>query len=202
MYLELLMRRSILPFTALLMVAGCSNIKQNKSAASEVFELPEQGNVQQCVGEVVAPPIFVPLLTEVDDIDIVAGSVKANGEGGLCKAKAYRVNKPFEIYRAWNSNNPASEKGNWWSFSMPSGKMAEYRRDYAICPKWSPLDMMTRCIVKQGTHLVLGTGQSAMCNPFLTYKKSPGIQIYIENAGQSTMECKSYFGMFSWQEVD
>lgn len=185
--------------TSCVLLTSCATLEEPKANVATTAQVV-QPQPQACAGEVVAPPLFVPLLTEVEDKALVAGTLKAQGEGGLCQAKAYRVNKPFEVFRAWNSNNPGSEKGQWWSFNIPSGKISEYRQDFAICPKWSPLDMMTRCTVKEGTHLVLGTGQSAHCNPYLTYEKSPDIQIYMNDASQTTMECKTYYGIFSWQE--
>jgi hypothetical protein len=185
------------------LLSACSVVQdesKTKTAKTETKPAVVVDNTQ-CVGKVGAPPVYVPWLTEVDDPTLLAESVKKPKEGGLCKAKAYKVNKPFEIYRAWNSNNPNGAKGKWWSFTIPSGKVSEYRSDYAICPKFSPLDMMERCKVKEGAHLVLGTGQSAYCNQYLTYQPSPKIQIFLPSAGEQTMECRSYNGIFNWQPL-
>ena len=194
--------KHMIPGIVLVMLTGCASYEQNSQKESpKTIDEPAATQHYQCAGEVGAPPIFVPLLTEVDDPSLVSDSIKGPTEGYLCQAKAYKVNKSFEIFRAWNSNNPGSEKGKWWSFKMPSGRVSEFREDFAVCPRWSPLDMMTRCTLKEGAHLVLGTGQSAFCNKYLTYPPSPEIQIYLADAGESVLECKTYFGVFNWQEV-
>lgn len=154
-----------------------------------------------CAGEVAAPAVFATRLTQVERPDLVTASLGIEGVGGLCQAKAYEVTQPFEVFRAWNSQNPKSELGHWWSFSMPSGKIADYREKYAICPKYSPLDMMVRCTLKEGSIVVLGTGQSASCNAF-QYPASSAIQLYLSNAGDNTEACQSFNGVFSWQNIN
>lgn len=152
-----------------------------------------------CVGEVTAPAVFATMLSEVDAPELVAKSIGSNDNGGLCTAKAYKVTQSFEVFRAWNSLKPESELGRWWSFSMPSGKISAYREKYAICPEYSPLDMMVRCSLVEGSILVLGTGQSASCQAKSQYPASPAIQIYLPDAPQATEHCQSFYGVFSWQ---
>lgn len=182
-----------------LFLTACASYDQQKPTVQA--EVPQKTIVKnaQCIGEVGAPALYVPWLTEVEDSTLLTQGIAEPERGGLCQGKTYKVNKPFEIFRAWNSNHPVGEKGKWWSFTVPSGEISQYRKEYAICPRFSPLDMMVRCTIKEGVHLALGTGQSAFCNQFLTYEQSPRIQIFLLDAEQSVMDCKSYIGTFSWQ---
>ena len=183
-------------------ISACaSNVKDSGSAKAKSEVAKAQIEPSVCDGEVVAPAVFAPLLTEVDRPELVTASLGSAGTGGLCQAKAYKVTQPFEIYRAWNSRKPYSKLGHWWSFSMPSGKIAQYREKYAICPKYSPLDMMVRCSLQEGSIVVLGTGQSASCNAF-DYPASSAIQLYVADAAQVTEGCQSFYGVFSWQNVN
>lgn len=197
-YLDTVSMKSALYGIGLVLLSGCAvNHNQSGNVTSNGEESPPPA---VCTGQVVAPPAYVPKLTEVDDPALVSESVKGPDQGYLCQAKAYKVNESFEIFRSWNSTNPGSELGNWWAFTMPSGSVSEYRENYAICPSWSPLDRMTRCRVKVGSHLVLGTGQSAFCSKYLTYPTSSEIQIFLANASDVLTDCKSYYDVFSWQE--
>lgn len=104
------------------------------------------------------------------------------GNGGLQLAQSYEVTKPnVKVYRLWNSEHAGGEMGNWWTFRDPRRvAVSQFRREYNVCAGWgNPLDMLTSATLKVGTHVVLGPGQSAKCNPFLTYPASPRQQVYI-----------------------
>ena len=178
-------------------LVGCAT--QTNDSPQTSREPAEPGSAFQCAGEVAAPALLATRLTEIEAPELVAQSVKGPEQGDLCQAKAYRVNRSFEVFRGWNSNNPGSELGKWWAFTMPAGRISEYREDFAICPSWSPLDMMTRCTLKEGAKVVLGTGQSARCNPYLTYPASGEVQIYLDDGEHNLLQCTSYYGVFSWQ---
>lgn len=193
------MKRLILLLMSWALLAACAS---HTSVSEQQTTESTESTPNQCTGEVTAPAVFAPMLTEVDRPELVTAALGASGVGGLCQAKAYLVSQEFDIYRAWNSQNPYSQFGHWWAFSIPSGKISEYRRDYAICPKFSPLDMLIKCNLKEGSVVVLGTGQSATCNANLNYPTSSTIQIYIADAAESTEACQSYYGVFSWQNVD
>lgn len=77
--------------------------------------------------------------------------------------------------------------------------MADYRAGYEICYQWSPLDKLVRCRLNPGTRVVVGTGQSARCSPYLSYPASPKKQIYLDNAAGSVIDCTAYDAVFDWQ---
>ncbi|MCC2604542.1 hypothetical protein [Planctobacterium marinum] len=180
------------------LLLACASHRADNTAVNPT----EKTNTNVCVGEVTAPAVFAPMLSEIENPELVKRALGEDDLGGLCQARAYQVNQSFDVYRAWNSQNPFSQYGHWWSFSIPSGKISEYRTQYAICPKFSPLDMLVRCALQEGSVVVLGTGQSAACSAHLTYPVSSTVQIYIPNASEVTQSCQSFYGVFSWQNVD
>jgi hypothetical protein len=106
------------------------------------------------------------------------------------------------VYRSWNSTNPGSRLGKWWTFYRPDGKIAQYRSDYEICYEWSPLDKLVHCKLKPGTKVVVGTGQSIRCSKYLSYSSSTAKQIYIENSSLTLSDCRDYDLLFSWRPVN
>ena len=59
-----------------------------------------------------------------------------------------------------------------------------YRNDYEICPSWSPLDRLSVATLKEGSVVVVGTGQSATCDQYLHYEQSDHVQIFIPNISE------------------
>jgi hypothetical protein len=157
-----------------------------------------------CPGTVDLPVEFAGRLEPAEDDTLLKASLGAPNAGSLCQGKVYEVvpdDAEVTIYRAWNSTNPNSRLGKWWSFTRPNGKVAQYRTDYEICYQWSPLDKLTQCKLKPGTKLVVGTGQSATCSQYQSYPASAAKQIYLDSQ-LAVHDCKDYDLDFSWERVD
>lgn len=187
------------------LLSGCTSItnhQENEQASSNsaVAGQKKQDVINwPCLGSIGAPPSFAGKLTKVEFPDSFKSAIGEPTKGGLCQAQAFKVNDGFEIFRGWNATYTKGKLGKWWTFTLPSKSIASYRKNYAICPKYSPLDMLVRCTLKEGTILALGTGQSAKCNQYLTYDISPAIQIYLPDAAEATMDCETYQGNFAWE---
>jgi hypothetical protein len=194
-----------LPIAVLLIfLCGCTNIFVNERVHSST---PPEQSVQQpsniCPGTVELPDEFVPLFDPVEDEALLNSALGEPDKGMLCQGKVYKVKQDVGVilYRAWNSTNPNSRLGTWWTFYRPAGKTALFRSDFEICYQWSPLDKLTRCNLKAGTEVVVGTGQSAECSQYLTYPASAAQQIYIENASSTVSNCSDYDALFNWVPV-
>ena len=137
----------------------------------------------------------------VDDAALLAKTLGATGKGGLCQGQVYqsKAATTVTLFRAYNSTNPPSQLGNWWSFQKPQGRIAEYRRLDEICYQWSPLDMLVQCTLQPGTKVVVGTGQSAVCSQYLTYPASATQQVYIADAATALSNCAVSYGEFFWK---
>lgn len=120
-------------------------------------------------------------LAAVDDPELLASAIAKDGEGKLCMGAVYEVTEPVTVYRVWTAAKPYTQIGGWWSFDAPQGPADAYRAANAICPEWSALDMVSRCTVKVGAHLVVGPGQSATCEGGVAYGQSPVNQVFIAN---------------------
>ena len=171
---------------AILFALGCATVPQQQVAATPATPCREPATP--------TPSGFIP----IDDPELVNASLGAPGKGALCEGAAYRVTGSPTIYRAFNSTNPQSRLGMWWALQEPAGAISVYRLDYEICGEWSPLDRMVKCQLKEGAAVVLGTGQSAQCNPFLTYPVSSSVQLYLPGANTDALDCTTYTGEFSW----
>jgi len=154
-----------------------------------------------CAGDVLPPANLAEYVVPVNDPDLLAEALGEPNEGKLCQGKVYqfRADALVPLYRAWNSTNPGSQFGTWWAAEQPKGKVADYRADYEICYQWSPIDKMTRCLIKTGTVMVVGTGQSATCSKYLTYPVSAKKQIYLKDAANELESCISGDDTFNWQ---
>jgi hypothetical protein len=130
-----------------------------------------------CVGSVMEPP---PGLVEIDNLTLLAEARGVSGEGKLCAGKVYRVTHPLTIYRVWDGAGNNSAYGRWWSFAPPQGPRESYREANGICASWSALDRLSACLLKMGTLVVIGPGQSADCNG-TGYAKSGVNQVYVPN---------------------
>lgn len=154
-----------------------------------------------CIGANTLPVQVASAFVEVQDAALLAQAVQPAGKGGLCQAKVYQSTAPVMIYRAWNSTNSGSRIGSWWAFEKASGSVSQYRRDYEICTQYSPLDRLAQCKLKTGSLIVVGTGQSAQCDQYLTYPASASRQIYMtkEAANSSVNNCEDFDAEFAWK---
>lgn len=206
-------RGSILTLTALvsaLSLSACvvvvappktSSSQVDTAAAPVVSAQPATAVADACIGANTLPAQVASAFVEVQDAALLAQAVQPPTKGGLCQAKVYQNTAPVMIYRAWNSTNPGSRIGSWWAFEKASGSVSQYRRDYEICTQYSPLDKLTQCKLKTGSIIVVGTGQSAQCDQYLTYPASASRQIYMpkDKANVSVNNCEDFDGEFAWK---
>ncbi|AOT10406.1 hypothetical protein [Pseudoalteromonas luteoviolacea] len=176
--------------SSFLLLFGCNTT----SLTSESSALETANN--DCIGKVEQHTGLVPL----QDEKLPSGVVMPQQLGGLCKGQVFVTTQEITIWRAWNSEYRGSKLGKWWTFDKPRGSISQYRRDNVICPSYSPLDMLVSCKIKVGTHVVVGPGQSAKCSDYFSYPASPTNQIYLAEASNTTLECQSYKGQFSWRK--
>ncbi len=197
--------KSLILISFITLLSACSHLEpgQGDSLDSKQVEQTVSAENDICPGTAELPPQFIALLTPVSDEPLLKSTLGAPGEGMLCQGKVYEVNKGARLmlYRAWNSTNPDSRLGNWWAFYRPDGLIAQYREDYEICYQWSPLDKLTNCLIKPGTRVVVGTGQSARCSQYLTYAASAAQQIYLSSASDSVSSCNDHNAFFRWQKI-
>ncbi len=181
---------------------SCTSIlsKTIKDTPTVNQQAPEITNAN-CPGNVDLPPELAGKLTPVNDTALLNSSIGKPNKGKLCQGAVYQVkeNTHINIFRAWNSTNPGSEMGSWWAHKKAEGPIADYRKDYEICFQWSPLDQLTHCQLKAGTKVVIGTGQSATCSPYLHYPTSTQKQIFIQNTADVVSNCRVYVAKFDWQ---
>lgn len=154
-----------------------------------------------CPGSTSLPPELAASFQPVQNAALLAKTLGAAGKGGLCQGQVYqsKAATTVTLYRAFNSTNPGSQMGNWWSFQQPQGRISEYRRMDEICYQWSPLDMLVQCSLPAGTQVVVGTGQSAVCSQYLTYPASSTQQVYVADASTALARCTVSYGEFSWK---
>lgn len=185
------MKRILIPLAAI-SVGACSS--------SPVLE-PEMETATLCIGSSVLPKPIRDQFKALDDPDLLNKALGAPNRGKLCQAQVYesKVGIKLTLYRAWNSTNPNSRFGNWWAFEKPAGKISTHRAEYQICYQWTPLDKLETCMLKPGTKLVVGTGQSIKCSEFLSYSVSDTLQIFIDDAKNSLINCSSFDGEFNWK---
>jgi hypothetical protein len=130
-----------------------------------------------CVGGIDPTP---SALKPVEDAALLNEALGKSGEGKLCAGRVYEATAAVTVYRVWNQAKSYTEFGKWWSLNPPSGTVASYREENAICPEWSDLNQLTRCTIKLGSKVVVGPGQSASCMAMM-YGKSPVNQVYMAN---------------------
>lgn len=118
--------------------------------------------------------------------DLMQKALGNPGQGGLCNAKVYIIDKPFRLYRAYGKDY--QKIGGWWGLSSPYvttkfpeyyfspeqdrptgylpksfegiGTKANYQANFGVCPSWNTLARVTSCPIKAGTLVVVGPGQS------------------------------------------
>ena len=180
---------------------GCASF--SAMAPAQPAEQGQSGALSQCAGNTELPSELTDKFEAVADEALLEMALGQPGKGKLCQGKVYKTKEDagVTVYRAWNSTNPNSNFGNWWAFHRPEGKVSQYRSDYEICYQWSPLDTLTQCTLNASVTVVVGTGQSAECSPYLSYPTSAEKQIYIEDASNAVAECDTYDGEFNWTPV-
>lgn len=134
--------------------------------------------MSQCIGTIMAPP---PGLIPTDDPALLQLAIGEADQGKLCTGQVLIAKTAIVVYRVYDQTKQGSLYGSWWSFHQPTGSREHYRRDNAICPQWSALDLVSVCQIKIGSKLVIGPGQSARCSETLTYPESPVNQVYLPN---------------------
>ncbi|MDA0740183.1 MAG: hypothetical protein O3A59_14875 [Nitrospirae bacterium] len=193
------MNSSLLIFS----LCGCSSFApKDDNLFAQAPLSPEVSDAipQSCIGTTQVPVELVGQFEAVDDEALLHLALGEPTKGKLCQGQVYlsKDRSHITIYRAWNSTNPNSAMGQWWAFNQPVGKVSRYRADYEICYEWSPLDTLTRCTLRPGTKVVIGTGQSAECSEHLTYPISAEPQMYIVDASTVVSDCTTYDSEFSW----
>ncbi|MDP3274691.1 MAG: hypothetical protein Q8Q09_05805 [Deltaproteobacteria bacterium] len=136
----------------------------------------------RCEGTIVAPDSLVPVVDE----PLLASSLGQINEGKLCQGRTYRALTPVRVYRLWNRAQSYTQLGRWWTFERPHGPVEALRASLEVCPEWSPLDVLSECTLTAGSHVVVGTGQSAQCQSNVHYNISAVPQVYIPNDTRAT----------------
>ncbi len=137
-----------------------------------------------CIGTISAPATMTPV---VDDA-LLANAIGGPNEGKLCMGRTYTTTAPIRVFRLWNRAQPFSLYGRWWTLESPGGSIESLRATYEVCPEWSPLDALSECTLRAGSHVVLGSGQSAQCAGSVRYGQSEALQLYIPNDTRATPE--------------
>ncbi len=152
------------------LIAACAPMQADQYTAHSVAN-------PNCVGQIGPIPDGLKVSQNTDLLESALG---AKGKGMLCQGQVYEALEPITVYRVWDKSKSWSAKGSWWSFDQPGDSRTAYQVANDICPEWSALDMVHSCKIKVGTHIVVGTGQSAQCDKeFL--KQSATNQVYINN---------------------
>lgn len=107
---------------------------------------------------------------------------KPAGEGGLCHAQRYRLEKPTTLHRVFSSKHPDRRLDGVWTADDPDGTRDQLRRDLGVCEAFSALDRVLTCELPVGTSVVLGLGQSIVCGGGERYPQSAVQQIWIVDA--------------------
>ncbi|MGY5618822.1 hypothetical protein ACXHQ9_17300 [Vibrio cincinnatiensis] len=181
--------KRMLGFALIAVIQGCTN----KSVVTETLV------EASCIGTTAISGDLSDKFRPIQDSSLLAQSLGEPLQGKLCQGVVYQNTQDVTIYRAWNSTNPHSQFGQWWAFEQPSGKTADYRKNYEICYQWSPLDKLSKCTLKAGSKVVVGNGQSAECSAYLTYPVSEVQQIFIVDSGSSVADCQVYDSVMSWE---
>lgn len=162
-------RRWLASLSVLMLLSGC--------VSRPVSTLPVGKDGLVCAGPVMAPPDGLVPLSDAVLLDEASG---ASGEGKLCAGQVFVVAQPVRVYRVWDSARPYTQLGRWWSFAAPQGSRAQYREANAICSSWSALDIAGSCLLKTGSRIVVGPGQSARC-PEGELPRAAVNQVYVPN---------------------
>lgn len=111
-------------------------------------------------------------------------ALKAPGTGGVLGVAVVRLSEDVPVYRLWNGPGSAPAGGNtnrlggWWSTDMPTGPVAQYRRDYEVCASWNQLTWRASCMLRRGSVVAVGPGQSVSAQ---TCGDANGLESYPAN---------------------
>jgi hypothetical protein len=167
-------QRHVLLAALALLLTGCSSLTQ-------LAEPVKRGiDGVACVGRIASPTAG---LIESVNPALVSKARLPTGQGGVCSATVYAVTAPVVLYRVFDSRQPHTKFGGWWSMKRPGSSQAEYRAANAICPEWSQLDRLVSCELRPGSQVVLGTTQSAACADGTLYAKADATQVFVANDG-------------------
>ena len=173
----------------ILAIQGCA---QHPTASIQLAQ-------NDCVGSTKIREGLSESFNLIEDPELLSQSLGEPLKGKLCQGAVYQSTQEVVVYRAWNSTNPHSQYGQWWSFDYPTGLSADYREDYEICYQWSPLDKLTQCTLKPGSKVVVGNGQSATCSDYLSYPVSETQQVFISSASDAVLNCVNFDSVMSWE---
>jgi hypothetical protein len=159
---------------------------QNAFVWLAALTMSVSAHAQVCDGGVIAPPEG---MVEVSDSTLLASALGQAGKGGLCTGKVFEAQKPVKVYRVYDGDpgKAYTQFGRWWSFDAPKGPRDAYAKANAICPEWSPLNIVTECTLKVGTLVAVGPGQSADCANQVRLPASPANQVYVPNDSRSNV---------------
>lgn len=190
--------RFVITILSIVLVVGCAGLQRPDAEDAKLEQ-----TVFECPGAVELPLDYANVFEPILDNTLLQSALGLPGEGKLCQGSVFQVKADAlaTLYRAWNSTNENSRFGQWWAFSQPEGKIANYRSDYEICYQWSPLDKMTQCTLKAGSKVVIGTGQSVRCSEYLNYSASSELQVFITDAESVSNSCQDFDGLFQWEPV-
>jgi hypothetical protein len=197
-----IMLSKMLTLLVLASCVGCANYNMSNSPQGNNDDVAAPPVIQPaCLGNSELPDNIKNDFSAASDEALLQRSLGAPNKGKLCQGQVYKANDDAKVivYRLWNSTNPNSQMGSWWAAKQPQGKVASYRENYEICYQWSPLDKITRCTLKAGSVVVIGTGQSATCSEYLSYPASAEKQIYLENASDAMSDCTVQDAVLSFQ---
>ena len=183
-------------YSMLVSITACSQQPTNLSTAVK------NNNAEHavCAGSPKLPAVWADSFETAENKALLTTALGKPEQGKLCQGKVYqsKPNSDVTLFRAWNSTNPNSRFGKWWSLNKPVGNIAQYRKDYEICYQWSPIDKLIQCKLKPGAQVVVGNGQSAKCSKYLTYPVSEKLQVYVVNSAEVFDHCTEYNGSISW----
>jgi hypothetical protein len=163
------------------LLTGCSTSPHQAVTADTTITAGSTSTIDAtaCIGDIQPVPSG---LVAIVDPELLQAALGKPMQGRLCKGRVFVAYQPVLVYRGWNHADPNSKFGSWWTFTRPASTRAQYRIDYAICPKWNPLTRISVCQVKVGSKLVVGPGQSAACPvDQLSYAASPYNQVFLPN---------------------
>ncbi len=176
-------------------LSGCQLTTQNTHTSPQPLAV-------SCQGSTALPAELTPYFEKVTDPALLTQALGQPLEGKLCQGAVYQVkaNQQVTLYRTFNSTNPNSKFGSWWTFNRPEGKVAKYRENLEICYQWSPIDRMVQCKLKAGSKVVVGNGQSARCSEYLTYDVSSAQQVFMQDANTKMTECTEFDAQMAFIE--
>lgn len=134
----------------------------------------------------------------VEDPELLARALRAPGQGGLTQGLAFRTTVARTVYRIVR-RNAQNEPGAWWTLEPPTGTRDAYRAQFGICVEWNTLEVLERCTLEPGAHVIAGPGQSATCTGGPSYPVSPSIQWYVANRAPEDRARFTHCTFEDWQ---